>query len=170
MDEVFYEFKNSKWKYVWTIIVSLTSNQFAKSFIGDRGYSPIIVFKKGNPKVYARSTDILPGIETYGITNKPKDRLYKPTFPNQMIVGYFTRENDIVLDPFGGMASIPAACHLSNRKWLSCEINPKIFEKVKNYFSANGIQYNSLVFDIPKLQEEIQAFLNLEPVLEFENY
>jgi len=43
----------------------------------------------------------------------------------------FTKEGDLVLDPFAGYGSIPLVCELFNRRWIGIEIDPVKFEIAK---------------------------------------
>jgi DNA modification methylase len=62
----------------------------------------------------------------------------------------FTREGDLVLDPFAGYGSIPLICELYNRRWIAVEI-----DEVK-YRVAEKIIQRKRVPNIKKLKEEIE--------------
>jgi len=58
-----------------------------------------------------------------------KERIYHPTQKpleviKQLIKNY-TKEGDLVFDPFMGSGTIALACKQLNRKWIGCEINPE---------------------------------------------
>jgi len=61
----------------------------------------------------------------------------------------FTRQGDLVLDPFAGYGSIPLVCELFGRRWIGIEIDPVKFEVAKQIVSKKK------VVDIKKLKETL---------------
>jgi len=44
------------------------------------------------------------------------------------LLSMFTKEGDLVLDPFAGYGSVPLVCELFNRRWVAVEVDPVKFE------------------------------------------
>jgi DNA modification methylase len=73
----------------------------------------------------------------------------------------FSREGDLVLDPFAGYGSIPLVCELFNRRWLAVEV-----DEVK-YMVAEKVIKSRKVPDIKKLKEEIMSRRKGKTIEEF---
>jgi DNA modification methylase len=74
--------------------------------------------------------------ESYGIlyadelpvvAEKVREPQFKPTYTTSVLLTMFTREGDVVLDPFAGYGSIPLVCELFGRRWIAIEIDPVKF-------------------------------------------
>jgi len=103
------------------LIICNFRGTYSRSPLGKREYSPIFVFTKGNPKlVYSRSDTIL-AEELPIIQTKIKRGDFKPTFTLSQLLLMFTKENDIVLDPFMGFGSMALVCKLFNRSFIGIE-------------------------------------------------
>ena len=51
----------------------------------------------------------------------------------------FSKENDIVLDTFGGSGSTLIACESTNRKCFMCELDPRYVDVIlKRYINLKG--------------------------------
>lgn len=46
----------------------------------------------------------------------------------QVFVDFLTDENDVVFDPFAGSNVTGSVCEQSNRRWVSCELEPQYIE------------------------------------------
>ncbi len=61
----------------------------------------------------------------------------KPISIIQKLVKYFSKETDIVFDPFLGSGTTALACEMLGRRWIGCELEEKYCkiadERVKNY-------------------------------------
>ena len=70
--------------------------------------------------------------------NKNKDERFHPTQkPTQMwvkILSLYTKENDLILDPFAGSQSLRIACYKTNRQYIGFEISKNYFEKGNAWF------------------------------------
>jgi DNA modification methylase len=73
----------------------------------------------------------------------------------------FTREGDLVLDPFAGYGSIPLVCELFGRKWIAVEIDPVKYQIAKRIIEARRVP------DIKSLKEEISGSRNVLQLTEF---
>jgi DNA modification methylase len=114
-------------------------------------YSIIMVFAKGSPRVALKRRDIIHSDELPIVEENPRERQFKPTFTTAVLLNMFTRQGDLVLDPFAGYGSIPLVAELFGRKWVGIEIDPERFEIAKRIISEKR------VVDIKKMREEIKA-------------
>jgi len=113
--------------FVWQIIATFQGAS-SKSVFGDRKYLPVLVFGKGAPKVKRRDTDFVNCFELPCVVKKIRNPLFKPTGATMQLLELFSKEGDLVLDPFAGFGSIPLVCELFNRRWIAFEINPKWYD------------------------------------------
>jgi DNA modification methylase len=120
-------FKFRKFEYVWQIICWFPTT-YSKSILGDKNYQPILVFKKGNPKVVFRRHDIIMADELPFVIEKINNPQYKPTMTISILLQMFSKENDLILDPFAGFGSIPIVAELFNRRWIAFEIDKRKYE------------------------------------------
>ena len=100
-----FRFKN--FEYCWMMI---TAYQRANSRcpLGWKAYQPILIFRKGSPKVLAKRQDTIPGIELPSFNIKVKQRDFKPTYVQATLLAMFG-QNGVVLDPFAGFGSLLVA-------------------------------------------------------------
>jgi DNA modification methylase len=90
-------------------------------------YSAILVFRKGNPQVYTRRYDLIPAEELPFAIERVGNPQFKPTFTISVLLRMFSRENDLVLDPFAGFGSIPIVAEFFKRRWIAFEIDERKF-------------------------------------------
>jgi DNA modification methylase len=64
-------------------------------------------------------------------SQKGKHPTQKPTALMEWVLKYYTRENDLVLDPTMGSGSTGVACQNMNRRFIGIEMDEKIFEDAK---------------------------------------
>ena len=64
-------------------------------------------------------------------SQKGKHATQKPTALMEWILKYYSRENDLVLDPTMGSGSTGVACQNMNRRFIGIEMDEKIFEDAK---------------------------------------
>jgi DNA modification methylase len=117
-------FKLKNFEYTWQIICHFPTT-FSKSILGDRNYLPIFVFKKGEPKIAYRRYDVIPAEELPFVVEKVKNPQLKPTFTIAVLLQMFSKENDLVLDPFAGFGSIPIVAEFFKRRWIAFEIDER---------------------------------------------
>lgn len=120
-------FKNNPFNYFWQIVLYCPEGR-VKSPIGYTKFMSCFIFKKGNPKIIHRSKDIF--IDTPGKMVEPDEGYInhptpKPKHFIKEILKMFTREDDLVLDPFIGSGSTAMACLQLNRKFIGFEIEEK---------------------------------------------
>lgn len=63
---------------------------------------------------------------------KVKDERFHPTQkPVEMwcqLLNFYTKEGDVIFDPFAGSCSLAVACHKLNRKYICCEKDKSYYE------------------------------------------
>lgn len=75
---------------------------------------------------------ILGGKERYkDVTNKSFHPTQKPEYVCKDILEYFSNENEIILDPFMGVGTIPVVAKQLNRKFIGIEKEQKYFDLAK---------------------------------------
>lgn len=120
-------FKNNPFKYFWNFILYCPNGRVF-SPIGITKYMSCIAFKKGNPRMPKRGKDIF--VDTPGKLVEPDEGFInhptpKPkTFIKEILL-MFSREGDVVLDPFIGSGSTAVACKQTKRNFIGFEINKK---------------------------------------------
>ena len=124
-------------------------------------YSIIMVFSKGEPKIVTKRKDVIYSDELPVVEGNIREPQFKPTFTVSVLVTMFSREGDLVLDPFAGYGSIPLVCELFSRRWLAVEV-----DEVK-YTVAEKIVKSRKVPDIKKLKEEIMSRRKGKTIEEF---
>jgi len=119
-------------------------------------YSIVMVFSKGKPKVKVARKDVLISDELPVVVENIREPQFKTTYTVSVLLTMFTKENDLVLDPFAGYGSIPLVCELFNRRWLAFEIDPIKYEIAKKIISEKK------VYNISKLKKELKEKIKKE--------
>lgn len=123
-------------EYKWMLVYLFSGyRSVSRNPLGTQaGYSVIMVFAKGRPKVILPRSDVLVADELPVTAEKRiGEPLFKPTYTVATVLSMFTREGDHVLDPFAGYGSVPLVCELFGRRWTAFEIDPlkyKIARKI----------------------------------------
>lgn len=120
-------FKDNPFGYFWQIVLYCPKGR-VKSPIGYTKYMSCFIFKKGKPKSIRWNKDIF--IDTPGKMIEPDEGYInhptpKPKHFIKEILKMFTKENDIILDPFIGSGSTAIACLQRNRRFIGFEIEEK---------------------------------------------
>jgi DNA modification methylase len=118
-------FKNNPFTYFWQFVLYCPEGS-VRSPIGWTKYMSCVVFKKGQPKLAKRKTDIFK--DTPGKMVEPDEGFIdhptpKPKHFVREILEMATKEKDIILDPFIGSGSTAVACKQRNRRFIGFEIN-----------------------------------------------
>jgi DNA modification methylase len=133
------------------VYVFTTMGSFSRNPLGTQaGYSIIMVFSKGEPKIVMKRKDVIFSDELPIVEENPREPQFKPTFTVSEIITIFSRRGDLVLDPFAGYGSIPLVCELFGRRWIGIEIDPIKYEIAKKIISEKR------VFDIEEMKEELR--------------
>lgn len=81
---------------------------------------------------------------------KNKDYRFHPTQkPTQMwikLLNLYTKENDLILDPFAGSQSLRIACHKMKRHYIGFEKDEEYFKKGTKWFNTITAQLS--IFDL----------------------
>lgn len=111
-------------------------------------------FVKGNSKPYRWLSDVKMVRPPSGAIGK--DPLYKYGKQVQSVIHYltaFTRPGDLVLDPFVGGGTTPAACKMTERNFVGYEIDAEVAESAKQRVSK--VQLPLFVLDPIQTELEI---------------
>lgn len=81
---------------------------------------------------------------------KNKDERFHPTQkPTQLwykLLNFYTKEGDLILDPFAGSQSLRIACHKLNRNYIGFEIDKEYYQKGCEWYLKETSQIS--MFDI----------------------
>lgn len=121
-------FRDNPFSYFWQIIF-YSPRAEVKSPIGITKYMSCLVFKKGNPKIIQPNKDLFEHIPGTKMVEPDEGFIDHPTpKPKHLIIKIlrmFSKEGDLILDPFIGSGSTAVACKLIGRNFIGFEINPK---------------------------------------------
>lgn len=81
---------------------------------------------------------------------KNKDQRFHPTQkPTQlwiMLLNYYTKKGDLILDPFAGSQSLRVACHKMQRHYIGFELDKEYFDNGSAWFNSVSAQLS--LFDL----------------------
>jgi len=138
-------------KYKWMIICWFHST-YSKCSIGDKTFTPIFVYVKGEPKIIYRRTDSILAEELPIVQTKIKSGDFKPTFALSQLLLMFTKEKDMILDPFMGFGSLALVCKLFNRNFIGIEK-----DKIRFKIAEDIVQRGKIIKSIPEYLEELKG-------------
>lgn len=123
-------FTNNPFTYFWQIVLYCPNGSVSSS-IGYTKYMSVFVFTKGKPKLVKQNKDIF--IDTPGRKIEPREGFIdhptpKPTRFIIELLEMFSKEGELVLDPFIGSGSTAVACQDLRRDFIGFEINPYYYE------------------------------------------
>lgn len=79
-----------------------------------------------------------------------KDERFHPTQkPTQlwcMLLNFYTKEGDLILDPFAGSQSLRIACHKLKRRYIGFEIDKEYYDKGCDWYNRATAQLS--IFDL----------------------
>ena len=133
-------FKDNPFEYYWNFILYCPNGRVSSS-IGFTKYMSCIVFKKGKAKISRKNKDIF--VDTPGSMIEPDEGFINHPTPKPKtfikdILSMFSKENDIVLDPFIGSGSVAVACKQLGRNFIGFEIEPKYCKIAEERLNKNG--------------------------------
>jgi len=126
-------FKNNPFTYYWNFILHCPNGRVSSS-IGFTKYMSCMVFKKGNAKIIRKGKDIF--MDTPGSMIEPDEGFINHPTPKpktfiKEILAMFSKENDVILDPFIGSGSVAVACKQTKRNYIGFEIDVN-YSKIAN--------------------------------------
>jgi DNA modification methylase len=140
-----------RFRYRWIIPYIFIGSSQTRNPLGSQGtYSIIMVFSKGKPKIYIKKRDIIYADELPILEGNVREPQFKPTLAVATLITMFSKEGDVILDPFAGYGSIPLICELYNRNWIAIEIDRTKYEIAKKIISSRKVP------DIKRLKEEFE--------------
>jgi site-specific DNA-methyltransferase (adenine-specific) len=77
-------------------------------------------------------------------SQKGKHNTQKPVALCEWILKYYSKENDVVLDPTMGSGSCGVACKLMNRKFIGIEKNKDIYKYAVKRIEAESVPHSQL--------------------------
>jgi hypothetical protein len=109
--------------YWWIFAIQLRGLRRRMRFEGIRSaWTPVLVYSK-KKKVLMR-----PGVMDDLLVSDQLEKALHPWQQNQtvaeVLIDYFTEPGQLVVDPFCGSGTIPAACKKTGRAWLGVELDP----------------------------------------------
>lgn len=77
------------------------------------------------------------------------ERFHETQKPHQLwikILNFYTKEGDLILDPFAGSQSLRIACHKLKRNYIGFEIDKEYYDKGCDWY--NRVTSQLSIFDI----------------------
>ncbi|MHA2039630.1 MAG: DNA-methyltransferase [Promethearchaeota archaeon] len=128
---MWYKIKNPQWIISW-----LKLGCMGRSLLGFNNHEPLLfwgkVLKQSNDVIKA---GILPDKQLNG------HPCPKPLKWAEEIIGKYTKENHLILDPFLGSGTTAIACEKLGRRWIGIEISEKYCEIAKQRIKAEADQF-----------------------------
>ncbi len=120
-------FVNNPFNYFWHFVLYCPLSS-VRSPIGFTKFMSCFVFKKGSPKIKKWNKDIF--LDTPSKMVEPDEGYIdhpspKPKTFIREILEMFSKNDDIILDPFIGSGSTAMACKMSRRNFIGFEIEEK---------------------------------------------
>jgi DNA modification methylase len=112
-----------RWQGLW-----YQSNNMQRADMGFCNYSPFLWMEKGRSKVLKQTGDVA----NVPIPNGQHDHQWSKQ--PRVIARYteaFTLVDALVLDPFCGGGTVPAACKMLGRHYLAFEVDPDVAERAR---------------------------------------
>lgn len=137
-------FRNNPFSYFWHFVLYCPEGR-VKSPIGYTKFMSCFVFKKGSPKIVHKNKDLF--VDTPGKMIEPDEGYINHPTPKpknfiKEILKMFTKEGDLILDPFIGSGSTAIACLQINRKFIGFEIENKYYsiavERINRFLSLSS--------------------------------
>ncbi|MBT9143016.1 MAG: Modification methylase HindIII [Dehalococcoidia bacterium] len=113
--------------YKWSIACFI-KNGMARGALGFSNWIYAALFSAGS--VFINSQDILEVVLKTSENNETEHRGRKPTEFIVWLIEKFTREGDMVIDPFLGSGTTLLACEATGRRCFGGEINPEFCQEI----------------------------------------
>jgi len=116
--------------YQQPIVLYCTNGIGRRSLVGWNCCSIVIWFTKGKAKVFKHFKDLI----SWSISNKAQEWSHpspKSVSAYTTLIKMFSKETEVILDPFIGSGTTMLACQESGRSCIGIEINPEYCEIVK---------------------------------------
>ncbi len=123
-------FLNNPFDYFWHFVLYCPLSS-VRSPIGFSKFMSCFIFKKGNPKIIAWNKDIF--LDSPSKMVEPDEGYIDHPSPKpknflKELLKMFSKEEDLILDPFIGSGSTALACKMLNRKFIGFEIERKYYD------------------------------------------
>ena len=112
-------------------------------------YEYIIVLSKNNKSLKANNTYTLNHFKTPVYSNNPYQEIHRAVmhpYACAFLIDNFSRENEIILDPFMGVGTTGVIATKKNRSFIGIELNETYYKICKNQiksFSKNDCKKNN---------------------------
>jgi site-specific DNA-methyltransferase (adenine-specific) len=133
-------------KYVWQHITYI-NNGMVRGRLGFNRYMLCLIFAKGEPKLKSIITDVYECSTSSQQRHRNPHPTPKKVLAIKNLIQAFSKEGQLVLDPFMGSGTTAIACKQIDREYIGFEISPqyiKIINKrlaqstVSDFTSPNG--------------------------------
>ena len=111
-------------------------NNFGIGYYTRPQYEPCFLYFKGNPKPLIKP---ISDVWFFNRLLKLKHSCQKPEKLMRFIVKTFTKENDLILDPFIGSGTTAVACKQLNRKYIGFELDPEYVNIANKRLEQNNL-------------------------------
>ena len=111
-------------------------NNFGIGYYTRPQYEPCFLYFKGTPKPLEKPVS---DVWHFNRLLAPEHSCQKPVKMMRFIVKTFTKENDLVLDPFAGSGSTLIACKQANRRWLGAELEEKYITLINKQMNQDTL-------------------------------
>lgn len=115
-------FKNNPFTYRWQYITYI-DNGMVRGSIGFNNYMVTLIFQKGEAKLKRPMKDIMRVSTSSQECAKRKHPTEKDVRTIRRFLECFTKEGDLILDPFIGAGSVAVACYQTGRNFIGMELN-----------------------------------------------
>ena len=125
---------NYEWQHITYI-----DNGMVRGRIGFNNFMLCLIFSKGDAKLRNITKDVF----KCSTSSKQRNRIKHPTPKkvraiHQLVKG-FTKEGDLIIDPFMGSGTTALACKQNNRKFIGFEIDSNYVEMAQKRLSQNTL-------------------------------
>ena len=120
-------FNNNPFDYRW-MFIQYINNGMVRGSIGFNRYLCVIIFQKGDAKMTKPMQDVYEMSTSSQECAKREHPTQKDVKVIRKLIEGFTKEDDLIFDPFVGVGSVGVACKQKNRRFIGIEMNPDYVE------------------------------------------